>query len=1282
MGVVNKIKCKNVVYEIEDEDAQNDIANIYTKEEVDELLKALTGFNFEIVAELPSENISTHTIYLLPVDSENLENGYTEYIRVNNEWQILGTTKDNFSDYYTKSEIKSLLDGKQDSLIIENELLENSENLVTNKTITLAINKKANLTDITAALQMKADLSDVPSKLTDLENDGDFIRDADYVHTDNNFSTEEKNKLASIASGAEKNIQSDWAQTDENEEDFIKNKPNLADVALSGSYVDLIDEPTSLSYFTNDPGFIDNTVNDLKNYYLKSDVYSKLEINDLLKDISGIQIKVVESLPAEDIKTNCIYMIPSTDVIENDNYDEYLYVNSKWERIGTTTIDLSKYYTKEQIDSFLNDKENTITKLPVEKGGTNASTTKEATYNLFLDIDESIVDVTDTDSIITSVVTPSASTGAFRKRSVSRLWNWIADKISSVFGLNEDTFSGTADKAKSDINGNQIDTTYVPKTTTINDKELADNIVLTASDVGALPADGTAVNATNATNATKAKQDANGNQIDTTYVPKTTTINDKELADNIVLTASDVGALPADGTAVNATNATNATKAKQDANGNVINSTYLTKTDASNTYQPKGSYQAAGDYVENEDLQKYAIQFNSISQINTITGSTLTSGTATVLGSSTVDIWTALKTYGNAKASNATAYLSGLEVGDSGYTKYLNSSKVYESQCSVEFVYVHKNGKGYAHIISKTKNQEIYTMYMNSTNTALDGVWQKDSEKLLTQDMMPSTAKPFRIGNKEDKVIGSYLTSLFGNQEVTYATVYHPKAGEKQNNLLLGAQRNTVVGSGQLTHDAFYNGNIQGNTANNTLHLCGQDKIEFATGSQSYSTAKKSTLDSNGVLTLNGSRVPTFKYTGIGISTQTRDSDGKQLYPYHLLAYREFNIKGKNCYNEFYFNVYLQYFAKVQECKCKLGWQTTYTSSTTSTTVGTVPRIEILQVNEGADLRFFKALKVRYTHTSNDTMKIWIYMDFSNIPYSYYSVCLTGGMDTIASGYQKTPDGAGWTYYQKAQNTTQNNCYATMEGESDGAQTGYGSMGTGPLSVHNLLTSVNSNFTGTLKVAGNTTLNGSTNSINNPVNIWKVGDGSTDVQLRRSGTSGSYAISFVTTKSDGTQTFNEVINSAGECTLLTKTNANITKTTDTTNGDKLQIGSGTAVNVTNAKNATNATNATSASNATGYCDTAANTQNKAITIANWVSGITGQFLINFKYANSYVGQINASINGATAVPVYIDGVISSSGNYILPAGTYLVNYDGSKMIINPASSAVAFILSGTNLFFN
>lgn len=54
-----------------------------------------------------------------------------------------------------------------------------------------------------------------------------LVQDANYVHTDNNFTTSEKTKLAGIQAGAEQNVQSDWLQNDSSADDFIKNKPTI-----------------------------------------------------------------------------------------------------------------------------------------------------------------------------------------------------------------------------------------------------------------------------------------------------------------------------------------------------------------------------------------------------------------------------------------------------------------------------------------------------------------------------------------------------------------------------------------------------------------------------------------------------------------------------------------------------------------------------------------------------------------------------------------------------------------------------------------------------------------------------------------------------------------------------------------------------------------------------------------------------------------------------------------------------------------------------------------------
>lgn len=67
----------------------------------------------------------------------------------------------------------------------------------------------------------------IPTKTSDLTNNSNFVSDASYVHTDNNYTTTEKNKLSGIATGAEANVQSDWNVTDTSSDAFIKNKPTI-----------------------------------------------------------------------------------------------------------------------------------------------------------------------------------------------------------------------------------------------------------------------------------------------------------------------------------------------------------------------------------------------------------------------------------------------------------------------------------------------------------------------------------------------------------------------------------------------------------------------------------------------------------------------------------------------------------------------------------------------------------------------------------------------------------------------------------------------------------------------------------------------------------------------------------------------------------------------------------------------------------------------------------------------------------------------------------------------
>lgn len=80
----------------------------YTGAEIDNLLSkvenlsaGVSSLSFEIVTELPTENINSSTIYLKGIETEN-NNDYEEYIYVNNAWEMLGTTNIDLTDYATK----------------------------------------------------------------------------------------------------------------------------------------------------------------------------------------------------------------------------------------------------------------------------------------------------------------------------------------------------------------------------------------------------------------------------------------------------------------------------------------------------------------------------------------------------------------------------------------------------------------------------------------------------------------------------------------------------------------------------------------------------------------------------------------------------------------------------------------------------------------------------------------------------------------------------------------------------------------------------------------------------------------------------------------------------------------------------------------------------------------------------------------------------------------------------------------------------------------------------
>ena len=89
-------------------------------------------------------------------------------------------------------------------------------------------------------------------------------------------------------------------------------------------------------------------------YYKKVDLYNKTEIDDLLGSLARLDLVIVESV--EDVtEAGHIYLVPKESNNDSDpetnTYYEYIYIESeeRAEKIGSTDIDLSDYFTKEEV---------------------------------------------------------------------------------------------------------------------------------------------------------------------------------------------------------------------------------------------------------------------------------------------------------------------------------------------------------------------------------------------------------------------------------------------------------------------------------------------------------------------------------------------------------------------------------------------------------------------------------------------------------------------------------------------------------------------------------------------------------------------------------------------------------------------------------------------------------------------------------------------------------------------------------------------------------------------
>lgn len=262
----------------------------------------------------------------------------------------------------------------------------------------------------------------------------------------NDYTNAEKTKLAGIAEGAQKNVQPDWALT--SGDGAIKNKPTIptkvSQLTNDSSYASTSEVDTAI---TNKLNTLDVTSEDIPSvldegqYFISSltqenglvkakkvqfdvqftanleaaqsqgDVVSLAQLSQKITDavgkITSFEYKIVSHLPPiADGKVGTVYLVPN-EGSGNNVYDEYIFLppdspfEGRYEKIGTTDIDLTPYAKKTEIPTK-------VSQLTNDNGYINAQTSATHVANAInkLDYSDSAVtgqyvsSVSETDGVI------------------------------------------------------------------------------------------------------------------------------------------------------------------------------------------------------------------------------------------------------------------------------------------------------------------------------------------------------------------------------------------------------------------------------------------------------------------------------------------------------------------------------------------------------------------------------------------------------------------------------------------------------------------------------------------------------------------------------------------------------------------------------------------------------------------------------------------------------------------------------------------------------------------
>ena len=369
----------------------------YTQAEIQQLIAAIKQFRYQSVAELPTASADTMgIIYLVPSTNPQQQNVKDEFITISAtdqgtttySWEQIGSTEIDLSGYYTSqqtdaaiaSALASYSTTEQMSAAIVQALLS----YYTKQQVDALI---ANF--ITASVDNLVNYYLKSETFTKSEVNALIVAELPTA------SAETMNKIYLVPSTnpQTKNVKDEYitiSTTDQGTTTYSWEQIGTTTIDLSGYYTSQQTDAainTALSAYSTTTqmnaaiataianfytkqevdaliaDFITKSVNDLTYYYLKSETFTKTEVNQLIDAVKQFQYQSVQTLPTASAQTmNIIYLVPGQSPTSQNVKDEYITIATtnemqetvySWEKIGTTEIDLSNYYTKSQTDAAI-----------------------------------------------------------------------------------------------------------------------------------------------------------------------------------------------------------------------------------------------------------------------------------------------------------------------------------------------------------------------------------------------------------------------------------------------------------------------------------------------------------------------------------------------------------------------------------------------------------------------------------------------------------------------------------------------------------------------------------------------------------------------------------------------------------------------------------------------------------------------------------------------------------------------------------------------------------------